>query len=495
MRSSSFTLAFTVALFATATAADKTILIAPTSTNVKRSLCLDNAYYGQYGNPLQDVYVVSEDCAMEAISFMSAGSMTYMSEDRDSRLVWLQEAGVDDSLSAQEPSFADRILGIPEALASMNLHALEGRATSKSDDQVIMPGPNVAPPSTTPKLLHLSATSALMSIPNSLLPVLDLALPKYVVPVALPTTPLEKYPVDPRAAKRLASITANLRFDPSIASIISELQYMEMKRDIRYLTGEAGSGILSRHSFSTGALMAANWIQDQIERSGAICEQQEFLRGFAPNVICRYPATIPGCTETTILSAHYDSRGSFGYLRAPGGDDDGSGTTLVLAIARVIRERRIKFETNFELVLFAGEEQGLYGSRDYAESMRERKANIVVHIQNDMLAYRDPSEPPQLGLPAVIGTPEAAQLVANVSRIYVPDLAVGYTYACCSDHQSFHEQGFPATQLFERAGPIIDPAYHTSGDISDREGYDFVQLLAITKVAFATILEVVGFDH
>jgi hypothetical protein len=29
--------------------------------------------------------------------------------------------------------------------------------------------------------------------------------------------------------------------------------------------------------------------------------------------------------------------------------------------------------------------------------------------------------------------------------------------------QSFHIQGFPATQVFERAGRIADPMYHNSG--------------------------------
>ena len=29
--------------------------------------------------------------------------------------------------------------------------------------------------------------------------------------------------------------------------------------------------------------------------------------------------------------------------------------------------------------------------------------------------------------------------------------------------QSFHQVGFPATQVFERAGPIVDPMYHNSG--------------------------------
>ncbi|KAG8914506.1 hypothetical protein FRC02_004927 [Tulasnella sp. 418] len=63
-----------------------------------------------------------------------------------------------------------------------------------------------------------------------------------------------------------------------------------------------------------------------------------------------------------------------------------------------------------------------------------------------MLAYHSHSEPPQLGLPDLIGLPKAAYLVANVLKIYAPELTVRYTPACCSDHQSFHEQGFPATQ-------------------------------------------------
>jgi len=71
---------------------------------------------------------------------------------------------------------------------------------------------------------------------------------------------------------------------------------------------------------------------------------------------------------------------------------------------------------------------------------------------------------------------------------------VGSTSACCSDHQSFHEQGFPATEVSERAGPIADPMYHNSGDLSDRDGYDFEQIRSIAKVQFATLLHAAGFD-
>ena len=71
-------------------------------------------------------------------------------------------------------------------------------------------------------------------------------------------------------------------------------------------------------------------------------------------------------TETILLSSHYDSRGSFGSTRAPGGDDDGSGTVGLLSIARTIKRQGITFRKNVQFVTFAGEEQGLLGSRAYA---------------------------------------------------------------------------------------------------------------------------------
>jgi putative aminopeptidase FrvX len=67
-----------------------------------------------------------------------------------------------------------------------------------------------------------------------------------------------------------------------------------------------------------------------------------------------------------VLSAHYDSRGSFGFVRAPGGDDDGSGTGHLLAIARGIHTQNIRFHKSVVLAWFAGEEQGLLGSAYYA---------------------------------------------------------------------------------------------------------------------------------
>ncbi len=86
--------------------------------------------------------------------------------------------------------------------------------------------------------------------------------------------------------------------------------------------------------------------------------------GLSP-IVSRYEGTF-GSNSTVLISGHYDSRGSFGSTRAPGGDDDGSGTTALLAIARTIARKGVTFHHSVELVAFAGEEQGLLGSRAYA---------------------------------------------------------------------------------------------------------------------------------
>jgi Zn-dependent M28 family amino/carboxypeptidase len=113
----------------------------------------------------------------------------------------------------------------------------------------------------------------------------------------------------------------------------------------------------------------------------------------------RYPS-IKETNAIVLISGHYDSRGSFGSMRAPGANDDGSGTVGVLSIARAIGRKGVKFHSNVELAFFAGEEQGLLGSRAYALQLRKAGANVTLMVQADMTAYHAVDEPSQLGLPA-----------------------------------------------------------------------------------------------
>ncbi|KAF9339305.1 hypothetical protein BGZ91_006380 [Linnemannia elongata] len=283
----------------------------------------------------------------------------------------------------------------------------------------------------------------------------------------------------------------NLKHRKSLQAVVDQVDVKTLEQDVTWLSGEAnGSPFITRSSTSKQSIEVAEWLKSQFESYGCdTVELMSYQTRFGPNVICTFKGTeYPD--EHVILGAHHDSRGSFLNPRAPGADDDGSGTTMLLQVARIIKANNLTFGRTFIISAFSGEEQGLFGSAALAKKLKSQGTTITMMVQGDMLAYRKPGEPIQVAFPARYHTAELSSLLHNVTELYVPEAVVGITGACCSDHQSFWEAGYPATAFFERNGPIADPKYHNSGDLVYREGYDFAQLRASTQAMLASVFEV-----
>ncbi|WP_373488079.1 M28 family peptidase, partial [Blastomonas sp.] len=90
--------------------------------------------------------------------------------------------------------------------------------------------------------------------------------------------------------------------------------------------------------------------------------------------------------DIIILSAHIDSRVSdiadF-TSDAPGANDDGSGSALVLEAARILSKQR--FGPTIIYALLSGEEQGLWGGRLIAETARARGWQVRALLNNDIV--------------------------------------------------------------------------------------------------------------
>lgn len=153
----------------------------------------------------------------------------------------------------------------------------------------------------------------------------------------------------------------------------------------------------------------------------------------------------------------------------------------------------MSFRYTLVIGAWSGEEQGLVGSRAYAQKAKSRGDDIIAMLQSDMIAFRVPSEGIQVGFPDRYNSDILTDLVKEVMTIYTPNVQTCTTPVCCSDHQSFYEQGYAGTQFFERCGSIADPLYHDVGDIIDRPGFDMEgELVSLTKALVAcafTILE------
>jgi hypothetical protein len=109
-------------------------------------------------------------------------------------------------------------------------------------------------------------------------------------------------------------------------------------------------------------------------------------------------AWLPGrdTNRVVVMGGHYDScicaRTDLGALArfeatqdAPGADDDGSGTSAVVELARVFSRRFPRgLETSVIFVAYAAEEQGLYGSTHLAQKLHAAGYKIVSAFTDDI---------------------------------------------------------------------------------------------------------------
>jgi Zn-dependent M28 family amino/carboxypeptidase len=74
--------------------------------------------------------------------------------------------------------------------------------------------------------------------------------------------------------------------------------------------------------------------------------------------------------------------------RAPGANDNASGVAVVLELARILS--KIELEYNIQFAFFSGEEQGLWGSRSYAQHIKDNNVHLHLLLNLDMVG-RPPS--------------------------------------------------------------------------------------------------------
>jgi len=260
-------------------------------------------------------------------------------------------------------------------------------------------------------------------------------------------------------------------------------------KESQYGFVEKLSAFHTRQSNSEECQQAAEYIEEHYVSKGFEVSRFDYRENFAPVVIAELKGQVEPDT-IIVVGAHYDSRSTNSQSttqRAPGADDNGSGTANLLELARIIFESKLKFHNTIRLCSFAGEEQGLVGSRAYAKKLADDSENIIAMFNGDMLGYKLPNTPITLGMKDRYISEELLEQANIVSKLYVPELPIGSSSSCCSDHQAFTENGFPAIGFFEHPGSASDyPHYHKSTDLIGNIEFD--QMLLESKAMMANAL-------
>ncbi|MFZ0800200.1 MAG: M28 family metallopeptidase [Terriglobales bacterium] len=292
---------------------------------------------------------------------------------------------------------------------------------------------------------------------------------------------------DPRIAEAIRQISAE-RIGLTIDKLVSFGNRSTISPQDEYSI-KAGKGI--------GA--AREWIKAEFERYSKDCggclevktdtfTEQPGDRIPKPTEITNVYAALRGsdpkqADRIVLVTGHYDSRNSDtfnGTDPAPGANDDGSGTAVSLECARVLSKAasKLKFPATIIFLTVAGEEQGLNGSKHFAQMAKQQGWKIEAVLNNDIVGGNlGPGQDESVvrvfseGLPAAASdaeikrirmlggesdstSRELARYIADVGRSYdagVKPLLIFRLdrFLRGGDHYSFNQQGFAAVRFTE----------------------------------------------
>jgi hypothetical protein len=117
---------------------------------------------------------------------------------------------------------------------------------------------------------------------------------------------------------------------------------------------------------------------ERIETARLTWDSDVFAPATSGNLVAHIPGADP--SQAMILGAHIDSP------NAPGALDDGSGSVILMEVARVLDAAQVQPPIDLYLVWFGSEELGLYGSSHFVATHQELLDRTRAMLQIDMLS-------------------------------------------------------------------------------------------------------------
>jgi len=188
--------------------------------------------------------------------------------------------------------------------------------------------------------------------------------------------------------------------------------------------------------------------------------------GLLTNMVGVIPGTGP---DTIIIGAHRDHFGRPAGLLFPGADDNASGTTVMLEVARALVKTGLRPQRTVLFVSFSGEEADLLGSRLYTSRpivpLSSTKAMINIDhagIGNGRLTV------------GVTGLDKSAAQQAGKAAGLASILDV-FGFFPGGDHVPFKEAGVPTITVVSGG---VHPHYHQPTDSAETINPDILQTVA-----------------
>jgi len=278
---------------------------------------------------------------------------------------------------------------------------------------------------------------------------------------------------------RLFSPNLKLDVDPFYQQIVNQVSYDSI---YSYLQKLESFGV--KNPGSTALVNARDWLHDKLAAYGytdIVYHDFTYSSHTLQNIITTKPGTAqPGVY--LILDGHYDT------ITGPGVNDNGSGTAILLEVARLLAN--IDCRVSIRFINFSAEEEGLIGSAAYVSNVvvpQNMNIRLVLNIDevggiagqtNDMVTCeRDEGNPPGNNAASAAFTDTLAQLTQTYSAL---NTQIAHAYG--SDYMPFEDAGYIITGFYESNE---SPYPHTANDILANMDPAYVTEIAKASVAAA----------
>lgn len=315
----------------------------------------------------------------------------------------------------------------------------------------------------------------------------------------------------------------------AIASVNTTFLYAQKQKDrvkemmenlskdelIKHLSVIAGDDMEGRKTGEAGQKKAANYLRNFYKNLNIdalpgttdyfqAVPSEAMKRMFSPKLndsenVVAYIKGSEKPDEYLVISAHYDHVGIANGEIFNGADDNGTGTTALLEIARMFKiAQKNGFGPKRSIVFLhcTGEEYGLHGSRYFANSKIIPLENIIANLNVDMIGRRDRKyDKNDQDYIYLVGSDKLSTELHDISEAMnkkYTKLNLDYTYNddkhpemiyYRSDHYNFAKFNIPV--IFYYSGEHAD--YHKPTDTVDRINFD--DMLKRLQLIFVTAWE------
>ncbi|KAF2833846.1 Zn-dependent exopeptidase [Ophiobolus disseminans] len=301
-------------------------------------------------------------------------------------------------------------------------------------------------------------------------------------------------------ANRVAvSYPTALVHNETVNKLNAQLKSANIRRNLDMFTS-----FNNRYYQSTSGNLSAEWLFGQA--SGYPAPRSPVSVSIFPHVYRQSSivATIPGkSNKTIVVGAHQDSiNGGAGLnkttARAPGADDNGSGSMTILEAFRTLLLNDTiangQAEQTIEFHWYAAEEVGLLGSgnifRSYADEGRDISAMLNQDMTGYTAGYTSHNMTPKFGLVTDNVDASLTNFTRRIIKTYTDteagDTQCGYA---CSDHASATRAGYPSAFVFEGEmhGVNDNPYVHSADDTIEK--VDFEHMVEHAKLVVGFVVE------